>query len=120
MSTETDYSWSGSAWVESWRDTYTYGSNGKLALRVYQIWSGGAWVDEDRTTFIWDANGRPTQFLYEEYTGGAWVNSDRCDITTVELASGYHEYKSPTGEIQPLNWERFIIFGEEINRYLGQ
>ena len=41
---------------------------------VFQIWSGSAWEDRGRWSYSWNADGQLEQMLLEEWNGTEWVN----------------------------------------------
>lgn len=74
------YGWTGSAWVNSTRSTFTY--NGNLpSTQTTQMWAGASWVNSHLNTYTYNGSGFVTEDVYQDWTGVAWVNNRRETVT---------------------------------------
>jgi hypothetical protein len=67
-------------WVNSFRSTYSYDSNGNVTRRVDDLWDreAGQWSPFARERNTYDASNRLTERLEEQADGsGGWINNRR-------------------------------------------
>jgi YD repeat-containing protein len=69
--------WNGSAWVNSYQNTYTYDANNNLTSELDQDWNGSAWENSSQYIYTYDANNNLTSELWQDWNGSAWVNSSQ-------------------------------------------
>jgi hypothetical protein len=73
--------WSGTAWQNSLKYTYTYGTEDELTIVSKQDWNGSGWVDNQMTTYTYyDTNQMLFHLLESHYDSNAltWVQDNRC------------------------------------------
>jgi hypothetical protein len=68
-------------WVDIWRTTNTYGTNGNMLSTLCEEWSNGQWVRSTCYTFTYDVNGNGLSGLSEEWSNGQRVNTLRFTYT---------------------------------------
>ena len=73
--------WNGSAWVNNFKQSYTYDGNNNLAEDLYQTWDGFAWVNGYKYLYIYDGNNDRIEALRQSWIGSAWVNSIKYSYT---------------------------------------
>ncbi|MFC2088137.1 T9SS type A sorting domain-containing protein [Calditrichota bacterium] len=66
--------WNGSQWVNEWRHSYTYDSNGNNTLWLVEDWDVSQWVNSARSTFTYNSNGNMILWLVEHSYGSQWRN----------------------------------------------
>jgi hypothetical protein len=67
--------WYGSIWVNVSQNTYTYDANNNLTRELMQSWHGSDWVNESQDVYTYDSNNNRTSWVYQYWKGSDWVNS---------------------------------------------
>lgn len=78
---EYDQFWdsSSSAWVNKYKDSYTYDGNNNQTEWLYQTWDGSAWRNNSKTSYTYDVNNNLIEALVQ--TGPAWENTWKYSYT---------------------------------------
>ncbi len=75
--------WSGTAWVNASRTTYTYNSADLRTLILQEWWDNGTttWKNDQREVFTYDASNNNTQYLLQFWDNGtlSWTNNSKDD-----------------------------------------
>ncbi len=85
--------WDGSAWENSWKNSYTYDGINNLAEWLNQYWSGSIWRNNSNTLYTYDGNNNLTEELVEQ-NGPVWKYSytyDGNNILTEMLAQHWSD-----------------------------
>jgi len=77
MTSKLYQTWDGSNWVNKWRDTYTYDSNGNNTSTLQETWDNNQWVNSWHIISTYDSNGNYTSYLFETWKSSQWVGSLR-------------------------------------------
>jgi hypothetical protein len=80
MTTQIEKSWTGSAWENDQRTTYTYDGENHVTEKLEENWNGSSWVNFRRTQYTY-VGGRLDQDMEQSWTGSAWQNEKRQDYT---------------------------------------
>lgn len=65
------------AWVNNYREQYTYDALSRLTGLLAQQWSGSVWENSFRWAIARDSNGLRSEWIWEWWTDTAWVYSSR-------------------------------------------
>jgi hypothetical protein len=74
--------WSGTAWVNSSLETYTYNASNHLQELVSSVWNG-AWVNQTRKKYFTNANGWPLVTHHDSLVGVDWI-TNQMDSSTFD------------------------------------
>ena len=78
----TESSWSGTAWVLSNRDTYTWNdATDQVQQLLMENWSGSAWVPTERDTYSYDGNGNINLIIEQTWSGRTWTDDYKQEYT---------------------------------------
>jgi hypothetical protein len=78
---KTEQNWSGSAWENYMKTTFSYDASNNQTSSLYQYWDGSAWVNGDLYTNTYDAYNNITIQLYQDWITSAWENVDMATYT---------------------------------------
>ena len=78
---EYEQYWDSSAWVNNYKDSYTYDVNNNLTEFLGQYWDGSAWVNIFEFSYSYDVNNNQTEWLGQFWVGSAWVNVFKVSYT---------------------------------------
>jgi len=67
--------WTDNAWVNNYKYTITYDSNGNQLTQLYENWQSNTWVNSSKYTYTYDTNGNQLTQLYEKWQSNTWVNN---------------------------------------------
>jgi len=76
--------WSGTAWENSSKDTYTFNTFGNVEEELSQTWDGAVWINDYLSTYSYNSNNLQSEYLGQTWDGAMWVNSVR----------GFYNYNS--------------------------
>jgi len=65
----------GSQWVNYFKETFTYDSNGNILSDFFEMFVDGQWVNIERMKYTYDTNWKELSYLLEVWDGTQWVNS---------------------------------------------
>jgi hypothetical protein len=73
--------WDGSTWVNSFRSTYEYNTQGLVSIETHQMWLVGAWMNMSRSIETYNQNNLVEISLDQSWDGGSWVDNRRYSYT---------------------------------------
>jgi hypothetical protein len=96
--TSRTYDTGTSTWVNSVRETYSYGQSGNdFASVVTEAWENGAWANQMKTDYTWE-NDQPTLFLTYDWSDGSWSLSSKTVIEYQDFHSSVWTTSMSIGE----------------------
>jgi len=65
-----------------------------MTLKLYELWNAASWVNSWRATYTYDSNGNMTSWLYESWNGTSWVLANSYLIFTDSFGNYYLIYSA--------------------------
>ncbi len=80
LTNDLNQGWTGDAWIDNSRTTYTYENNLQTMMET-ENWENETWVPYIRAQWTYNENGRVTHVLNQNWTNNEWVNTSQSTYT---------------------------------------
>jgi len=88
----TSYHWTGFAWKETFKYTYSRDGQGRLVQRLTYAWNGLDWQSSSKLTFGYNDEGQLWWQLYQLRSDGGWRNVDSMTYAYDSLGNLIEEF----------------------------
>jgi hypothetical protein len=73
--TQIEETWSNGAWINSSRNTKTYGAINNILTQLTEFWTNNAWANNNKQIYTYDANNNASKLEYFSWVSNQWVYS---------------------------------------------
>ncbi len=109
--------WVVNAWVNSFRYTYTYNTDGDRTQEIREIWQSNNWVNQMRIAYTYIAIGIASGSFWELWQMSQWVNYQRSTYTynALLLTAVLWEYWQTS---QWVNYYQYLYYHDKSDRVI--